>query len=47
MVSQKNLLRLSSLLLLIIFMAMPGCAGTLSPTAPPATEEKHAYSPVN
>ena len=46
MVSQKNLFRLSLLLLIIIFMAMPGCAGTLSPTAPPATEEKHLYGPT-
>lgn len=42
---QKNLFRFS-LLLFLIFMVMLGCAGTLSPTAPPATEEKHLYGPT-
>ncbi|HEC99413.1 MAG TPA: hypothetical protein ENN18_03405 [Proteobacteria bacterium] len=42
---QKNLFKFS-LLLSLIFMVMLGCAGTLSPTAPPATEEKHSYGPA-
>lgn len=45
MVTRKALLRLL-VLLSFICIIMPGCAGTLSPTAPPATEEKHSYGPA-
>ena len=45
MVTRKALLRLV-VLLSFICIVMPGCAGTLSPTAPPATEEKHSYGPA-
>ena len=45
MVMRKALLRLA-VILSFICIVMSGCAGTLSPTAPPATEEKHSYSPL-